>query len=437
MSRPAPLDTAELPLHDFDTRAAVQRRRLNSQRVRRRRLLVADLGIGAALGLLCLLLTPGLAIAALVALIALAVYGAVVAAAAVSRRRARRRRSSRDDLSEPARAPAALPRRMEGTVSAAASWPALGSTAVLRVEEPEALDDAVALVVRELARFDEACSRFREDSELSILNARAGRPVEVGPLLLDAIELALRGARLTDGALDPTIGLSLEQAGYDRDWELLRELPDPGEDADAPPRLIARRRGGWHQVVVDRAGGNARIPAGTKLDLGATAKALAADRSAALVHSRLGCGVLVALGGDVATAGAAPARGWEVHVTDDHRDGPDAPGQRLAISDGGLATSSTTTRRWRRGGESMHHIIDPHTGRPAQTPWRTVSVAAADCVDANIASTGALLAGTQAPGWLRALGLPARLVGIEGRVVKVGDWPVGGEHRAVMAEVWA
>jgi len=322
-------------------------------------------------------------------------------------------------------------------VSAAASWQALGSTAALRVDAPEALDDAVALVVAELARFDTVCSRFREDSELSLVNARAGRPVDAGPLLLDAVELALRGARLTDGALDPTIGLSLEQAGYDRDWELLCQAADAGEDAAGPPRLIARRRGGWREVVVDRKGGRVRIPAGTKLDLGATAKALAADRAATAVHSRLGCGVLVALGGDIATAGTAPPRGWEVHVTDDHRDGPDAPGQRLAISDGGLATSSTSARRWRRGGESMHHIIDPHTGRPAQTPWRTVSVAAADCVDANIASTGALLRGAQAPGWLRALGLPARLVGVEGRIVKVGDWPVGGEHQPAMAEMWA
>ncbi len=322
-------------------------------------------------------------------------------------------------------------------MSAAASWPALGSTAVLRVEVPALLDDAIALVTRELDRFDEACSRFREDSELSLVNARAGRPVAAGPLLLDALELALRGARLTDGALDPTIGLSLEQAGYDRDWELLRELPDPGFDAAGAPRLTARRRGGWREVVVDRAGARVRIPAGTKLDLGATAKALAADRAAAAVHSRLGCGVLVALGGDIATAGPAPAGGWVVHVTDDHRDGPEAPGQRLAMTDGGLATSSTTARRWRRGGEPMHHIIDPHTGRPVQTPWRTVSVAAADCVDANIASTGALLRGTQAPGWLQGLGLPARLVANDGRVVKVGAWPVGGEQRPARVEATA
>jgi thiamine biosynthesis lipoprotein len=322
---------------------------------------------------------------------------------------------------------------VENAVSAAASWPALGSTAVLRVQEHAGLDDAVALVEAELAQFDAACSRFREDSELSLVNARAGRPADAGPLLLDAIELALRGARLTGGALDPTVGAALEQAGYDCDSELLRELSDLDAEDAGPPQLTARRRGGWRDVVVDRTRGRVRIPTGSKLDLGATAKALAADRCVAAVHARLGCGVLVALGGDIATAGAAPPGGWPVHVTDDHREGPDAPGQRLAIANGGLATSSTTTRRWHRGGEPMHHIIDPQTGRPARTPWRTVSVAAADCVDANIASTGALLQGARAPRWLRGLGLPARLVALDGRVSKIGAWPVDGEHRTTRA----
>ena len=329
-------------------------------------------------------------------------------------------------------------------MSAAASWQALGSTAEVRVGDPAALSAAVELVEHELARFDHACSRFREDSELSRVNARAGRPVEVDALLLDALELALRGARLTDGVLDPTVGLSLEQAGYDRDWDLLagsdaaamsaHEPPDTAAGHGGPRRLIARRRRGWRQIELDHSARRVRIPAGTKLDLGATAKALAADRAAASVHRRIGCGTIVALGGDIAAAGPAPDGGWHVHVTDDHRAGADSPGQRLTIESGGLATSSTVARRWRREGESRHHIIDPVTGRPAETRWRTVSVAAADCTDANIASTGALLRDGDAPAWLSALGLPARLVTGDGRVLRVGGWPEQGEALPALEE---
>ncbi len=157
-----------------------------------------------------------------------------------------------------------------------------------------------------------------------------------------------------------------------------------------------------------------RIPAGVKLDLGATAKAWAADRASRAVYEATGCGVLVGLGGDMATAGPAPAQGWRIHVTDDHRAGPWAPGQTITIEGGGLATSSTTVRRWSHEGQAMHHIIDPSTGAPARSVWRTVSVAALDCADANIAATAAILRGPEAPAWLDGMGLPARLVGCEG-----------------------
>jgi thiamine biosynthesis lipoprotein len=131
----------------------------------------------------------------------------------------------------------------------------------------------------------------------------------------------------------------------------------------------------------------------------------------------------VSLGGDVATAGLAPLGGWTIHVTDDHRDGPTADGQTVTVAGGGLATSSTTARRWRRGGRTIHHIVDPATGEPAPPVWRTVSVAAASCVEANTATTAAIVCGADAPRWLRALGLPARLVDPAGDVVTLNDWP--------------
>jgi thiamine biosynthesis lipoprotein len=185
----------------------------------------------------------------------------------------------------------------------------------------------------------------------------------------------------------------------------------------------ARLRPAWQAIEVDRARNAIRLPRATKLDLGATAKAWAADRASRAVHSATGVGALVSLGGDISTYGPTPAAGWRIHVTDDHRADASAPGQTIAIRDGGLATSSVAVRRWRHRGRAMHHIIDPSSGAPACGPWRTVSVAAIDCTDANIASTAALVRGDAAPDWLRELGVPARLVHHDGEVLTVGSWP--------------
>jgi FAD:protein FMN transferase len=335
-----------------------------------------------------------------------------------------------------------------------ARWQALGTSAELVVSDGDVLTRAQAIVEQELEKIDRTCSRFREDSDLTRVNAQAGRAIQVSPLLIEATELALRAADLTNGDVDPTIGVAIELAGYDRDWRLLArppaerrsdvpsgvpaamEAPRPGvgphedrpEGADAL-RVIATVRAGWERVELDRERATLKIPRGVKLDLGATAKAWAADRATRAVHEATGCGVLVSLGGDISTAGSAPAHGWAIHVTDDHRGGPDAPGQRISIAGGGVATSSTTVRRWRHDGRTMHHIIDPSTGEPVASPWRTVSVAAADCADANIAATAAIVRGERAPRWLAELGLPARLVARNGEVVAVGCWPREGELR--------
>lgn len=302
---------------------------------------------------------------------------------------------------------------------AVASWPALGSTASVVVADPNSLRAARRAVESELLALDLACSRFREDSELSRLNAGGGHPFAASPLFLEAVEVALRAARLTGGIVDPTVGKALVLAGYDRDF---------AELTDAPVSLVARRVPGWTKVGVDRARRTVQVSPRVLLDLGATAKALGADRAAtAAAAAAPGTGVLVNLGGDIATAGPAPAGDWPVRVTDDHRAPADAPGQTLTIASGGLATSSTTVRRW---AHSAHHIIDPRTGMPARSPWRTVSVAAASCVDANIASTAALVLGAEAERWLAERELPARLVGRDGAVRTTAGWPVELEAAA-------
>jgi thiamine biosynthesis lipoprotein len=252
------------------------------------------------------------------------------------------------------------------------------------------------------------------------VNTSAGRPVRVSALLLEALEVALRAARLTDGAVDPTVGLALELAGYDRDWRL---LAPPGEVSARPCAITVSARPGWRKVALDRAGSWIRTPGGVRLDLGATAKAWAADRAASAAADVAGCGVLVALGGDIATAGPAPLGGWQIRVTDDHRSAPSAPGQTISIRSGGLATSSTAVRRWSHKGRNMHHIIDPRDGAPVRTTWRTVSVAAASCTDANTATTAALVKAGLAPAWLAAHGLPARLLGWDDSVTTIADWP--------------
>jgi thiamine biosynthesis lipoprotein len=164
-----------------------------------------------------------------------------------------------------------------------------------------------------------------------------------------------------------------------------------------------------------------------KLDLGATAKALAADWAAAAACQAAGCGVLVSLGGDLAIRGPAPEEGWRVRVTDDHRAGVAAPGQWITLQTGGLATSSTSVRRWQTTSGEAHHLVDPATGLSAISRWRTVSVTAASCLDANIASTASIIRGARAVPWLESLGLPSRLVGVDGRVRHVAGWPPDGD----------
>jgi thiamine biosynthesis lipoprotein ApbE len=302
---------------------------------------------------------------------------------------------------------------------ASASWRALGTLVQLVVTEPAALPEARHVLENDLAEVDAACSRFRADSEICALNG--GQPMKISPLLAEAIAVALRAARLTEGDVDPTVGAAMSAVGYDRDFEKI-------EPNGPPLSLTVRKVPGWREVRLD--GQSLTMPAGVRLDLGATAKAWAADRSAARITSRLGCGVLVSLGGDVAVAGPAPDGGWRIRVQDvtgAPGDPPAGPYALIAIRDGGLATSSTAARRWQRGGDVLHHILDPRTGLPAEPVWRTVSVAAGSCADANAASTAAVIRGRRALGWLAQLGLPARLVDATGVVFTVAGWPDDSE----------
>ncbi len=296
------------------------------------------------------------------------------------------------------------------------TFPALGTTAVVCVADPTAADAAVTIVRAAVDAIDRAASRFRADSELLALHEHPGRPVVVSPLLFSAIEDALLAARYTGGAVDPTVGQAMEILGYDRDFA---SVPRTGPDV----RATVQRVPGWRGVRMNRSTGAVTLPVGVQLDLGATAKAGCADRAASAASAACGSGVLVSLGGDVAVAGAPPPDGWAIRVADRHDAPPDAPSVTVAVRQGGLATSGTTARRWSRGGRELHHLLDPTTGQPADSPWRTVTVAADSCLRANTASTAAIIMGADAPDWLDRHGLCARLVALDGSVLGVGGWP--------------
>ena len=295
-------------------------------------------------------------------------------------------------------------------LTAAASFPALGGIATVVVTDPARLRRAREVVEETVACFDQACSSHRSDSELRALNGAAGAEVRVGWLLWEAVSVALRGARLTDGDVDPTVGGALL--------------------ASTRAQVAIARVPGWRAVAIDQSRRTVRLPAGVQLDLGATAKALAADRAASAASRAARCGALVSLSGDLSTCGAPPAGGWRVRVTDDHRSDEGAPGQWVTIRAGGLATSSTTVRRWKDQAGEAHHVIDPATGAPAEVIWRTASVTARSCVDANIASTATIVRGEQAVEWLEALALPSRLVSAAGRAQHIAGWPSEGDDLA-------
>lgn len=306
---------------------------------------------------------------------------------------------------------------MTATVLAIADSQALGSALRVIVTRPAALGAAGAAVDRVVRAIDAAASRFREDSELSRLNASPGRDVTISPLLAQAIAAGLRGAQLTGGAVDPTIGAAIRLAGYDTDFAQV--APDAG-----PIKLVAESVPGWHAVQFDAGTRVVRLPRGVEIDLGATAKALASDlAAAAALEAAGGGGVLVSLGGDIAVAGEPPPEGWMIQTSEDSRAPIDDAEETVSIMSGGLATSSTTVRRWTRGGVVLNHIIDPATGLPVSGRWRTATVVAATCVDANIASTAAIVFGDSAAAWLEERRLAARLVDRQGAVHRLAGWP--------------
>lgn len=301
-------------------------------------------------------------------------------------------------------------------MSASAVWQDWTCTVRLTVTDPAVLDPARRFLVDLMSEVEQAASRFLATSDLSRVNARAGTFVPVGGRALALVDVALDAAAETEGLVDPTVGRQLLHAGYDRDIELVRgRLVGVSGDRTTPTT-------DWRQVRVDHELSRVGVPRGVVLDLGATAKPWTADVAAHSIAALHGTGVLVEIGGDLAVAGRTDVP-WQVHVSEV----AGGSGEQVGLTQGGLATSSTVARAWSTPTGVAHHIIDPRTGRPADGPWRTATVWARCAVDANTASTAAIILGAEAEAYLAELALPARLVDHEGHVRTVGAWPTNVE----------
>ena len=300
-------------------------------------------------------------------------------------------------------------------MSVSAIWDDWSCRVRVTVTRPGALPRAqqhLRAVMHDVSR---SANRFITDSDVSRINEAQGQLVPVSTLTMTLVDVALASAADSGGAVDPTIGTHLLRAGYDIDIERIRDLLVAHDTSDAPPA-------DWTRVRVDRDLSCIGVPAGMRIDLGATAKAWAADTAAWRIARTLDTGVLVEIGGDVSVAGRKEDP-WQVLV----REQAGMPGQRIGLTHGGVATSSTTARRWRTAAGESHHLIDPRTGRPAAGPWRTAAVWAPSAVEANTASTAAIVLGDGATGFLDGLGLAARLVDRSGAVHLLGAWPAAAE----------
>jgi len=255
--------------------------------------------------------------------------------------------------------------------------------------------DATA-VAEVFTRWEGVFSRFRPESELSRVNRSPEPALKVSALFASGLRAALDAAAQTDGLVDPTLAAALESAGYDRDFALLGDRPEPAGPA-VPSRLGEVRLDG---LILRR-------PPGLALDLNGVVKSLAVDE-AVLCLSGDG---FVSAGGDLAVRGPV-----DVGLPG---------GGAVSVVEGGLATSGVATRSWRRGGVEQHHLVDPHTGLPSDSPWRQVTVSGASCLVADVAAKAAFLLGADGPDWLDARGLPGRFVARDGAVAANHAWRRG------------
>ena len=243
-------------------------------------------------------------------------------------------------------------------------------------------------------RWEDSLSRFRQDSELSRLNRQSGRAMRVSQTLWRVVQAALRSARESAGLVVPTTLPALEAAGYDRTFAAVVE--GGVVTRLAPATAVAPAS----TIVANRRTHSLRLTGGARLDLGGVAKGWAADT--AMRRLAVHAPAMVDAGGDIAVSSPPSGlAGWPIGIADPFA--PDRQVALLCLSYRGVATSGREYRRWQSDGQWQHHIIDPRTGRPAETDVLTTTVIAPTAREAEAAAKTVLILGS-GPGlaWLDA-----------------------------------
>ncbi|MCY0877401.1 MAG: FAD:protein FMN transferase [Firmicutes bacterium] len=273
------------------------------------------------------------------------------------------------------------------------------------------LDEAIDRARQLFSQWESVLSRFRLDSELSRVNRSAGREVSVSELFWCVLEAAFQAAQATDGWFDFAMGRHLQALGYDVSWEAMARTGERGIVA-AP--LIPRA---WELVQLNSDRRTVRVPDGVQLDFGGIAKGMAVDAAVEDLRAAGIVPVMVNAGGDLAVSGVPPEGAWPVAVGRDSE-------PTVALHYGALATSGTTRRQWIRGGRTYHHLLDPHTGYPSDSPVIRATVWAPTAREAEVLAKVALLRGWQEGAeFLRRMGAAGELEHEDGRIQAVGGWP--------------
>ncbi len=229
-------------------------------------------------------------------------------------------------------------------------------------------------------------SRFLPDSELWALNAAAGRPFRASKMLFDVVQAAVAAARVTDGIFDPTVLPSLMAAGYDRSFELLTG----SQDQEATLSTVSKA-GCWRDIRMDPDTNTITLPPGSAIDLGGIGKGWAVDRAVEILSDWVSFGIDA--GGDLYVGGSKQGRPWLISVVNPRF--PNRDLLTLGLEERAVATSSIMQRRWLRGGEVMHHIIDPRTGLPAQTHVVSATVIDDSVTRAEVLAKSAIILGEE------------------------------------------